>query len=96
MTSLELVNITPENWRAYARLKVDEPQQRYVASNPLIMARAYAYRQEGSQVWGIRVDGQPVGLLLEREFQMEGRTYLDLDQFMIAVGDQGRGYGQAA
>lgn len=93
---LELVDITPDNWRAFARLTVTDEQSPFVASNPLMLARAYAYRHEGSQVWGVQQAGQPIGLLLERDYHANGKGYCDLDQFMIAGEFQGHGYGLAA
>ncbi|MFC3859788.1 hypothetical protein ACFOPQ_03295 [Deinococcus antarcticus] len=105
MTSLELVDITPGNWRALARLQidgsqstghsqrvtVDGSQQGFVANNPLILARAYAYRREGAQVWGIQYMRTPVGLPMQRDYVQDGKTCCDLDRFMIAAEFQGRG-----
>lgn len=96
MTSLELVDITPGNWRAMARLQIDGSQQGFVANNPLILARAYAYRREGAQVRGIQYMQTPVGLPLQRDYVRDGKTCCDLDQFMIAAEFQGRGFGEAA
>lgn len=94
-SDLQFVQITPENWRQYARLAVAETQRGHVAENTLILARAYVYRDGANQVWGIQVRGQPIGLLLEREDKANGRLFCVLDQLMIDQQFQGKGYGSA-
>ena len=48
---IELRPITPDNWRT--RLKVSPEQERFVASPAVLLARAYAYREQGSRAFVI-------------------------------------------
>lgn len=43
---IHLEDITPDNWRE--DLKVAEEQKRYVSNSAVLLARAYAYRNERS------------------------------------------------
>lgn len=92
---LTLVEVTPQNWRRFTRLQIAQSQRGQVADNVLILARAYVFRDGAARARGICLDGEPVGLLLQREYEQGGRRYCVLDQLMIAQEAQGRGYGTA-
>ena len=88
--------ITPDNWRIFNSLKVRQEQSKFVAPNVTIMARAYAFRNQNSHVYAIYYAELPVGLLMQRDYEENGKIYCVLDQFMIGEQYQGRGYGKAA
>ena len=86
--------ITPENWRIFNALKVKKEQEQWVASNVSILARAYAYREHNSVVYGIYNCETPIGIIMQRDYLESGKTYCVLDKFMIAGQFQGKGYGK--
>lgn len=93
---LELREITPSNWKDI-KIEVTEEQRRFVASITAIFARAYVYRNRRSAALAIYSDGEPIGLLMQRDYEDdEGRLLCILDQFLIHRAFQGRGYGKAA
>ena len=57
---IHLVDIDPSNWRL--DLKVAESQKKYVANSAVMMARAYAYREQRSRAFVIYDDETPVGM----------------------------------
>ena len=89
---LRLEPITPDNWRE--PLRVREDQRAYVAEGAVLLARAYAYREQRSQVRQITAEGVPVGMVLWHDWP-EGQCYM-LSQLYIDQRYQGRGYGRAA
>lgn len=93
---LQFKSITPENWRYLNALKVKKQQEQWVASNVLILARAYVYREYNSVVYGIHDSNTPIGLLMLRDFVDNGKILCVLDQFMISEQYQGQGYGKLA
>lgn len=92
---LQLKTITPDNWRIINSLEVKKEQAQWVASNILILARAYVYREYNSIVYAIYDSDRPVGCLLQRDHHENGKLHCILDQFMIAKQHQGQGYGKA-
>lgn len=91
MITLQTINET--NFIHAARLKVRPDQQSYLQSAPMIMARAYAYRNQRSIVWGIYENSEIVGLAMLHDLEEEPSCY-HLCQFMIDAAQQGKGYGQ--
>ena len=89
---IHLVDIDPGNWRL--RLEVAESQKHFVANSTVMLARAYAYRDERSRAFLIYDDETPVGMGMYRDCP-EMEAY-DLDQIFIDARYQGRGYGKAA
>lgn len=87
-----LVDITPDNWRT--KLEVSKSQKQYVADKAVLLARAYAYREQRSRAFLIYVDETPVGMGLYYDLP-ELKCY-DFSQFFIDERYQGRGYGKAA
>ena len=57
---IHFVDIGPDNWRL--DLKVAESQKTYVASSAVMLARAYAYREQRSRAFVIYDDETPVGM----------------------------------
>lgn len=92
MVYLEEVN--SKNYRKCCSLKISEKQieNRCVAPNVAILARAYAYKNEGSRAYAIYTEENMVGLVMWRNRK---ESYI-LDQFMIDERFQGNGYGKEA
>lgn len=89
---IRLVDIDPDNWRL--GLKVAESQKTYVANSPVMLARAYAYRDLRSRAFVIYDDETPVGMGLYYDCP-ELDSY-DFSQIFIDERYQGRGYGKVA
>lgn len=85
-------DIDEGNWRI--PLQVAESQKNFVASNTVLLARAYAYRNANSRAFFIYDDETPVGMGLYHDCP-ELEAY-DLSQLFIDERYQGRGYGKAA
>ena len=89
---IHIVDITPNNWRL--ELKVAESQKTYVANTVVLLARAYAYRNQNSRAFIIYNDETPVGMGLYYDCP-ESNSY-DFSQIFIDQRFQGQGYGKAA
>ena len=87
-----LVDIDPSNWRL--DLKVAESQKNYVASSIVMLARAYAYREQRSRAFVIYDIETPVGMGMYHDCP-ELDAY-DLSQLFIDERYQGKGYGKAS
>jgi diamine N-acetyltransferase len=90
--SVELREITAENVRAVCRLAVAASQTSFVAPNAVSLAQALFE----PKAWyrAIYAGDQPVGFVM-LAIETEPPTYY-LWRFMIAEGQQRRGYGRAA
>lgn len=75
-------------------MKVAESQKKYVADSAVLLARAYAYRDQRSRAFVIYDNETPVGMGLYYDCP-ELDSY-DLSQIFIDAQYQGRGYGKAA
>ncbi len=84
--------IGPDNWRV--ELSVREDQRRFVSDPNRILARAYAYREEGSQARLILDGEDPAGMLMWYGCPEQGRYVFS--QLLIDQRYQGRGLGMAA
>ena len=89
---IHLVDIDPGNWRL--KLEVAESQKHYVANSAVMLARAYAYRNQRSRAFVIYDDETPVGMVLY--YDLPDLECYDLSQIFIDERYQGRGYGRAA
>ena len=89
---IQLVDIDAGNWRT--ALQVREDQKQYVASAPVLLARAYAYRHFNSRAFYVCCDSEIVGMGLDYDCPDE-KAY-DLSQLFIDARFQGRGYGREA
>ena len=89
---IHLVDIDPDNWRL--KLEVAESQKHYVANSAVMLARAYAYRNQRSRAFVIYDDETPVGMGLY--YDLPDLECYDLSQIFIDERYQGRGYGRAA
>ena len=89
---IHLVDIDPGNWRL--KLEVAESQKHYVANSAVMLARAYAYREQRSRAFVIYDDETPVGMGLY--YDLPDLECYDLSQIFIDERYQGRGYGRAA
>ena len=94
MIHLEVIDW--KNYRQCCSLKISEKQKsnHSVAPNVAILARTYAYRNEGSCAYSIYNDNEMIGLLMYRDWGEPPKSYV-LDQFMIDERFQGKGYGKA-
>lgn len=89
---IHFVDITPDNWRS--GLKVAPEQERFVANSAVMLARAYAYREQRSRAFLIYDDETPVGMGLY--YDLPDMERYDLSQLFIDERYQGKGYGKAA
>ncbi len=83
-----------DGMRAILRLAVAPGQEEFVASNPVSLAQGQANEPPG---WmrGVWYEDRPVGfVMLEDDRVDEGCWYLW--RFMVAAGEQRKGYGRAA
>lgn len=93
---LEFREVTPSNWKKI-KPKVKHDQKRFVSSYTATLARAYVYRNENSVVWAIYRNGEPIGLLMHRDYMNDlGERLCILDQFFIDRNYQGQGFGKEA
>lgn len=89
---VHLVDIDPGNWRL--DLKVAESQKTYVASSAVMLARAYAYREQRSRAFVIYDDETPVGMVLYHdEDSLDAYIFSEI---LIDEQFQGKGYGTTA
>ena len=89
---IHLDEVNPDNWRL--GLKVSKEQERYVSNAAVMLARAYAYREQRSKAFIIYCDDTPVGMSLY--YDMDELEAYDFSQFFIDERYQGKGYGTAA
>ncbi len=87
-----LASIGPDNWRE--ELAVREGQRRFVSDPNRLLARAYAYREQGAQAKLILNDGTPVGMLLYHDWP-EAERYV-FSQLLIDGRYQRQGFGLEA
>lgn len=89
---IHLVDIDPGNWRL--NLKVAKSQKTYVANSAVMLARAYAYREQRSRAFVVYNDETPVGMGLY--YDLTDLECYDLSQIFIDERYQGKGYGKAS
>lgn len=84
---IHLIPVNPDNWRL--NLKVSDNQKKFVSDSNRILARAYAYRENGSQAFVIYDDKTAIGMAMYYELE----NAYDFSQFFIDERYQGKGYG---
>ena len=89
---IRLVDVNPDNWRV--RLNVAKAQEKYVANETVILARAYAYRNRRSRAFFIYNGEIPIGMGLY--YDCPERASYDISQMFIDERYQGHGYGKDA
>lgn len=89
---MHFVPVDRGNWRT--RLSVREDQKRYVAQPAVIMARAWAYREQRSQVMYVCDGEEIVGMIMWHDWP-EGEAYI-LSELIIDQRYQRKGYGRWA
>lgn len=89
---IKLVDITPENWRL--SLNVAESQRHHVAGSAVLLARAYAYREQNSRAFVIYDEDTPIGMGLYYDYP--DLDAYDFSQLFIDERYQGKGFGRAA
>lgn len=89
---IHLETVTPDNWRL--GLQVRDDQHNYVSDSAGILARAYAYRNNRSQVFIIYNDDLPVGMGMY--YDLDDFNAYNLSQFFIDQRYQGKSFGYEA
>lgn len=89
---IHLVDVDGGNWRT--PLRVSKEQERYVANNATILARAYAYRNSRSRAFFIYEDEGPVGMGLY--YDDESLDAYIFSELFIDERFQGKGFGKEA
>ena len=92
---IRLVDIDETNFFAARALSLREDQRRFLDSPLGIIARGFIYRKERARALAIDDEGEVVGLLLVKDMDEEPACY-DLQQFLIDLPEQGKGYGTEA
>ena len=92
MIMIRLERVNEKNWRT--RLNVTEEQSSYVASNMVLLARAYAYQSMRSKAFIIYEGENAIGMSLY--YDCHERESYDFNQFFIDKRYQGKGYGKTA
>lgn len=90
--TVELREITMENFRECIGLPLEDHQRGFVASNMYSLAEAKA---DGVSIpLAIYADGKMVGFTMYNFDAKQGTGFID--RLMVAAGQQGHGYGRAA
>lgn len=87
-----LEDINEQNWRI--PLAVSKKQEKYISNPMKILARAYAFRNNGSYACMIYAEDEPVGMALY--YGCPEMDAYDLSQIFIDERFQGKGYGKEA
>ena len=91
---MRFTTLDQHNYRQVCSLSVTLEQSSYLSSAPMILARAYAFRHQNSEVSVIEEGEDQLGLVMTRE--AESGSEIILDQFFIDQRFQHRGYGRKA
>jgi diamine N-acetyltransferase len=89
---VKLEGFCPENWRT--SLRVREDQKSFVSTPDRILARAWAYRDQSSRAYLVKLDDEPIGMALYYDCPELGAY--DLSQLFIDERYQRKGYGKKA
>ena len=92
---ITLCEINPCNWREVEKLEHGPNQGHFVSDGVEILARTYAFRALRAEAFGIMADGKIVGVIAVEEPDDEPACYA-LQELLIDINHQGRGYGQEA
>lgn len=87
--------ITEENFLIASGLRVKQEQSAFVQPSPMILGRAYAYRNQRAVCWAICNEEEIVGLALIHDMNEEPACY-HLCEFMIDEAHQGKGFATEA
>ena len=90
--NITLRKINEDNWRECIKLKVNDEQARFVATNENGLALAYAHKEMEPR--GIYNDDIMVGFIMYARDPDDGQYYIN--RFMMDGKHQGKGYGRAA
>jgi len=100
METVELGDITQENWREALRLTVQPEQQRFISDyTPIVaLALAKAYIRPGGAIWAPYViyAGTTMVGFVELAYEPDSLDQYWMFHFFIDQRYQGRGYGRAA
>lgn len=91
MPEVSLRPVTAQTVRAICTLKTTAAQRQFVSPNALSIAQAYF--EPAARFEAVYAGDEPVGFMMWRP---DGESAVYLWRFMIAAGQQGRGYGRAA
>ena len=92
--AVSLREITRDNWRECAKIRVEASQTHFVASNLFSMAQA-KYEPECVPL-AVYDDEQMVGFVMYRPEDHGLAKIFFIDRLMIGEGHQKKGYGRAA
>ena len=92
--TVSLREITRDNWRECAKIRVEASQTHFVASNLFSMAQA-KYEPECVPL-AVYDDEQMVGFVMYRPEDHGLAKIFFIDRLMIGEGHQKKGYGRAA
>ncbi|MBI1277372.1 MAG: GNAT family N-acetyltransferase [Anaerolineaceae bacterium] len=92
--TITLCEITRDNWKECARMRVEPDQVRFVASNPFSLAQS-KYEPECVPL-AVYDDEQMVGFVMYRTEDYGLAKVWFIDRVMIGEGHQKKGYGRAA
>jgi diamine N-acetyltransferase len=92
--AVTLRDITRDNWRECARMRVEPTQVHFVASNLFSLAQS-KYEPECVPL-AVYEDEQMVGFVMYRPEDHGLGKVLFIDRVMIGEGHQKKGYGRAA
>jgi len=92
---ITLQPINENNFLEAAAIKVSDMQKGFVASAPMILARAYAYRNQNAVCWSICDGSRMVGLAMVHDMEEEPACY-HLCEFLVDAAFQNQGIGRKA
>ena len=92
--TVSLKPVTAENWYECVRLKVDDSQTKFVASNDFSLAQS-KFEPESVPL-AIYNDEQMVGFLMYHPEDYEMAKIWFIERLMVGHQFQGNGYGRAA
>ena len=92
---IRLFELNEDNWEQVRRLYVGVEQKGFLDDATGIIARGYIYRGSRARVIEIAEGDTAVGVALVKDLDEEPECY-DLQQFMIGLPYQNRGYGTEA
>ena len=93
--AINLRDITKDNWVDMIELTITKAQEDYVALNSESIAASKFYPDYVNR--GVYLADKPVGFIQYYPNHEEGKpNEIYIDQLMIDVNEQGKGYGKAA
>ena len=92
---ITLQPINENNFLAVCRLRSAPEQQNFSLPAPMILARAYAYREQRASAYAVCTSEAVVGVMLVEDLDEEPACY-HLSELLIDEAQQKKGYGREA